>query len=153
MNDLPNKTIGIECEFADFTDIWKFCEFINVDFGQHYFSVIDSSVFSTKQIIIDLPNKFNAKYFEELIRKSFFCERLVLHLYPLDAISEVIETYDDFVRSKCELILLIYDGAFAEVYCKNRAWLKTLLQNAKSIPNAIVTQKNPDTDSRNTMYV
>ena len=43
---------------------------------------------------------------------------------------EDIETYSDFINSKCQLVLFITDNEFVDIYSKNENWLNTIYQNA-----------------------
>lgn len=143
---------GIECAFLKSSDIWEFFKFSGIEFGTSSFSVADSSVFSGEKRI-DLPETFAPGYFQELNRRSFVGERLVLHLYPAGAAPVEINNYDDFDKSLCEMVVLMYDCYFVEIYCKNQNWLQTLLQTAESIEGAEVYKKYKETDRRTVFYV
>ena len=144
--------IGIECIFPKKGDIWNLFAFSDISFGDFYFSVVDAAVFSHGRRI-ELPEKFAPAFFQELVQQSFASERLVLHLYPKMASFDEIVNYVDFLKSECEMIVLMYDFYYVEIYCKNRLWLHTFLRTAKDIPGAIVKEKDEKTDPRITMYV
>ena len=38
--------------------------------------------------------------------------------YPADSILKKIDTYIDYIESKCEILILFYDGGYFEVFCK-----------------------------------
>jgi len=42
-----------------------------------------------------------------------------------------IRTYDDFLRSNCELALLIVDSSYTTIYCKNVELVEGLYSNAR----------------------
>lgn len=143
---------GIECRFSKLTDFWDFFEFSGIEFESNIFYVRDEFVLS-KGRRISLPKKFSFEFIKELVEASFVCDRLVLHLYPDDKVSQDICYYSDFTKSDCKMIILIYDCYNVEVYCKNNKWLETLLVNARKTSNTIVTKIYKDTDSRTQMYV
>ena len=89
----------------------------------------------------------------ELLQAYLCCDHLVMHLYPAGVCPHEIDTYEDFVNSKCEMIVLAYDGSYVEVYCKQAQWIHRLLQNAKAIPGTQFCPKYVETDTRTTMYV
>ena len=144
--------IGFECVFAKKADIRNFFRFSNIELDHYYFSVADAAVFSQCKRV-EILEKFQPSYFQELIQMTFTAERLVLHLYPGTTDSEEIDTYEDFLKSNCEMIILLYDFYYMEVYCKNQLWLNSLMQTAMAIPNAVVEKKYEHTDTRTSMYV
>lgn len=42
-----------------------------------------------------------------------------------------IETYEEFLNSDCQLVLLVVDSAFVTLYCKDNEKLESLYHNAK----------------------
>lgn len=150
------KTIGelcgMECKFATVSKVWEFFEFSEFELESYYFHVVDASIF-VNGTEIKVPNRFKAEYFKDLIRHSFVGECFVLHLYPESAFPEQIETYHDFLQSECEIIILMCDCYFVEVYCKSNLWLQLLLKKARSIEGTTVEEKYTLTDARTIMYV
>ena len=98
-------------------------------------------------------DSFLPGYFQELIQKSFVGESLVLHLYPENTDYEEIETYEDFLNSNCEMIILLYDFYYLEIYSKNQTWIQKLMHTAINTPGAVVEEKYEETDARTIMYV
>lgn len=147
-----NKTIcGFECKFLRQSDVRYFFNFHDNDFAHYYFSVVDAFVCSHCRRIKVLE-RFRPSYFQDLIDVSFVCENLVLHLYPENIEPQEIDDYSSFLESKCEMIILMYDFCYLEIYCKNQVWLQNLIQVATNIPNAIVNAKYEETDTRTSMY-
>lgn len=140
---------GIDCVFPDSSDVWDFFNFSNITFGNFYFSIVDVCWFSGDIF----PPKLSPAYFRELARQTSYVGFLVMHLYPEGVPAEEINDYADFLRSNCEMIVLLCDGCYVEIYCKNHIWLQTLLRDAKKVPGAIVEEKYEDTDPRSIMYV
>lgn len=97
--------------------------------------------------------RFPHSYFQELIQKAFVGESLILHLYPEEADYEEIDSYVDFLKSKCEMIILLYDFYYLEIYSKNHIWTQKLMHAAIDIPGTIVEEKYEETDTRTTLYV
>lgn len=40
-----------------------------------------------------------------------------------------IETYDEFVKSKCEIVMLCSDSSYVDIYCKNTNDLLSIVSN------------------------
>ncbi|MCR8632010.1 DUF2691 family protein [Paenibacillus radicis (ex Xue et al. 2023)] len=53
-----------------------------------------------------------------------------LKAYPKDKNVIDIGTYEDFLISDCQLVLLVVDCAYVTIYCKNKDILECLYQNA-----------------------
>ncbi|MGE7604411.1 DUF2691 family protein [Peribacillus sp. NPDC097675] len=52
-----------------------------------------------------------------------------LQAYPKGEFSD-IETYEEFIESQCELILLVVDSCYITIYCKNKETIELLYKNA-----------------------
>ncbi len=52
-----------------------------------------------------------------------------IQIYRTQDEIEDIQTYEEFISSKCQLILLITDNEFVDIYTKNEKWLNTIYQN------------------------
>lgn len=78
---------------------------------------------------------FNQKYysgsdFSKCIANNHLIVFLKLQAYlELENFKEII-TLDDFKKSKCKLILLIYDCEYVEVYAKDKNIIQSIYSNA-----------------------
>ncbi len=136
------SSIGIECVFQSYKDIWEILKFRKVDFGKYQFSVI------FENMIDKIPKRFSPQYFNKLISNKEILNFATFHLYlPTDK-NEYIITYDDFLSSKCEMIVLIYDTCYLEMYCKNHSWLEIIYNNAVDISGSVVEIKTRENDQR-----
>lgn len=100
-----------------------------------------------------IPYKIVGNEFVDFFNKN---EHLViflnLQIYSKGIESSEIKVYDDFVKSNCELILLIVDCREFEIYFKNNEIKDIVLNNLKS-QNIIYKIKTIDNDTRYTMYL
>jgi hypothetical protein len=64
-----------------------------------------------------------------------------------------IETYEDFLRSHCEILLLIIDSVYVSVYAKDGGLLNRLYDNAKRKGYRAVEWITDDNDFRTRMSV
>lgn len=147
---------GFECIFSKKEDVWQFFD-QPTDIGtRFYFSVVDSIVFGKGGFFdgrLHIAPIIAPSYFQTMIQQSFMSEILVLHLYPQNASPCRIDTYEDYLNSPCEMIILLYDCCYLEIYCKNQSWLRTMIDKAKEIPDVTFAEKYEDTDPRSVMYV
>ena len=147
-----NYICGLECDFARNTDVWLLFLSAGISLDQYYFEVVDAAVYSQNKRI-EIPKRFNDDYFDDLLQNSCTGERLILQVYHESEKAEKIDTYHDYTKTQCKMIVLLYDACYVEIYCKNHEWLTNLWNTATNIPNALVELKYETTDSRTGMYV
>lgn len=147
-----SNVIGIEYFFEKSSDIWTVFEFKGLNLPAYYFEVIDEIIVSEKGWA-HLCKTFKADYFQKINGASLAVQCLVLHLYPEGVSVEKIDTYEDFKKSNCEMILLLYDSYYLEIYAKKPLWIQKLYENAKQLPEVKVELKYLETDGRTGMYV
>lgn len=114
----PNKSIlatifsGVECE--------KFWWHISED---EIYNKIDESIF--KESYID------GKAFIDIINtQNYHVICANIKAYPLKILPISIETYEDFLKSECQLNLLCFDVFYYEIYSKNNSILEEIQNNA-----------------------
>jgi hypothetical protein len=144
--------IGIECVFTELDDFWYCFEAIARCFDNFKFNVVDNIIFS-KGYRICIPDQFDSNYIYHLINLSFVCDVFLLHSYVGDVIDENIETYEDFLLSNCEMIILVYDCWNMEVYIKDKDKLVQFTEMIKNNQSIIFTIKTIENDGRTGMYV
>ena len=84
---------------------------------------------------------------------NYYIYQLNLQAYPkYEQTNDNIETYSDFIKSKCEMIILFSDNSCVEIYAKSTELLKIIIQNLKN-KNMAYEIKTLDTDHRRTMYI
>ena len=124
--EIPNKYGSLLGEVLKPIDITTFSWCIGG--GESYKVVnnqLDEDLFSfDKEIIegLELKNLLeNNKYY------IIFTD---LKAYPKGKEFLHIETYEDFMISNCELVLLIVDCSYTTIYCKNQGVIELLYKNA-----------------------
>lgn len=143
---------GFECLFSKKTDVWNFLTFSALKLDHFYFKVVDAAVFLCGRRI-EILDQFLPSYLHELNQMSLAGERLVLHLYPENTSYVEIDNYKEFQKSECEMIILLYDFYYIEIYCKNQVWLQKMMHEVISTPGAVIDEKYEDNDPRTVMYV
>lgn len=78
---------------------------------------------------------------------------LNIQAYPYNSQKEAIRNYQDFINSKCEMILLINDTQYIEVYSKNQDVINQVLENAQKLNCDSILIKTDDNDGRTRMSV
>jgi len=75
-----------------------------------------------------------------------------LQAYPKGKITE-INTYEEFVESNCELVLLVVDSYYATIYCKDKDKLKLLFKNAQDYAFKDVAYITDENDIRTRLSI
>ncbi|KZZ85755.1 DUF2691 family protein [Bacillus sp. SJS] len=68
---------------------------------------------------------------ELLEENKYYLIFVNLQAFPKGESSLRVETYEEFVNSNCQLLLLVVDSIHVEIYCKDNIRLESLYQNAK----------------------
>ncbi|MCI3986008.1 DUF2691 family protein [Bacillus vallismortis] len=63
-----------------------------------------------------------------IVEGTDFANRLETNLqaFPFGKTVDQVETYEEFVDSDCELVLLLADSSYVEIYCKDRNAIEKL---------------------------
>ena len=156
---MQSDFIAVECAFSTTDDLWKFLQIPGVDLSESVFLNVENLIYSDGSQI-RLPPVFAGSELKRFAEKKPVPEYLVLQLYPQSLPigeaarqMESIVDYQDYRNSDCQMIILVYDGMCAEVYCKNPVWLQSVIDEAAHIPGTEVAPKSVLTDSRTTMYL
>ncbi|EEL49027.1 MULTISPECIES: DUF2691 family protein [Bacillus cereus group] len=86
---------------------------------------LDKDLFETDNELMEGANL--KKLLENNIYYIIFAD---LQAYPKGKVSE-IKTYEEFVKSECELVLFVVDSCYTVIYCKDKEKLELLYKNAK----------------------
>lgn len=76
---------------------------------------------------------------------------LKLQAYYPNAEYERIDTYDEFLSSKCRILLLICDTHYIDIYCKDIEISRALFARANSLSYQDVEYITDENDGRTAM--
>lgn len=103
------------------------------------------------------PNKVSGNQFLSIINRSNYNNLYTIsintQIYPANATKSDINTYEDFLNSDCEIIFLLYDVDYVEIYVKSEAHLLQFIKNADAIGCPSITIKTDLNDGRTRMSV
>lgn len=75
-----------------------------------------------------------------------------LQAYPDSAFFEIV-SYEEFVDSPCELVLLVVDCIYVDVYCKNESTIELLYDHANEHRYGQVAYITDENDTRTRLSV
>lgn len=83
--------------------------------------------------LFDNANVVDGVIFDELIKSNiYYVIFTTLKAFPKGTHLNNFDTYEEFLKSDCELCLLIADCSYVELYCKNLTILEKLYDNARA---------------------
>lgn len=108
---------GIECSLYNgrIKDLLKFLSCEPFEFYVQRIMQINDKSMKLPQSLFNF--KISSQDLENIAKNSIW--ELVLHIYPLGANNQVINTYDDFIQSPCICCLIFYDCGLLDVYLKD----------------------------------
>lgn len=75
---------------------------------------------------------YNGQDFKRIIsHPSYYTVFINLRAYPIGTVFDEVKDYNVFLKSNCELIVLITDSTFVDIYSKNRADIEMINLNAQ----------------------
>jgi len=102
----------------------------------------------------ELPQKVNGEQFQQAIRDSEYMVNFInVQVYPKGAKISKLEVYEDFVNSECEIVFLIADVYYMDIYVKDKELLSIFIENAKRCNSENIIIKTDDNDDRTALSV
>ena len=89
--------------------------------------------------------RYNGAEFSRVIQRPHFVVFLKLEAYPPGENCPDIHSYEEFLKSSCLLLMLIYDCEFVEIFAKDAHTTNPLLENAHRkgfLEIALITDEN-----------
>jgi len=147
--------IGIEIHLESTYEKILYDLLKGIDFKQYKWNLVQQEIFYEDDLNMSLGAYLSKGIkFEEAIQEkgNYFVYFLNAQLYPKSAKETIINTYDDFIKSPCELIVLFYDNCYIEFYIKPENLWEIIIKNLqeKNIKYRVKTREN---DTRTKMYV
>lgn len=71
-----------------------------------------------------------AVFANHLKTNQYYTIFVELQAYPFGQAVDLVQTYEEFVDSDCELVLLLADSSYVSIYCKDRNVIEKLFINA-----------------------
>ena len=105
----------------------------HIDTDNFQWIVAESEVYFQKGLELFDKQVYTNSEFQNLIKSenyyTVFCN---IQLYNKETEIYEIHNYEEFLKSKCVLILFITDNEFVEIYTKDKKLLKILKNNASN---------------------
>ncbi|PFL30449.1 hypothetical protein COJ26_23495 [Bacillus thuringiensis] len=131
---------GITVDILDGYDklLWKVLKPIDI-------TAFDWQAMGREEAYIIVGNELGPELFSEdneimagsalkkLIKDNIYYLLFVdLKAYPKGEVLGEIETYEEFKESKCEVVVLVADGDYIQIYVKNQEEIEMMYENARN---------------------
>ena len=124
----------------------------NIPLDKNQVVVSDGIVYKQKEYF-QLSDFIVEKQLHDILFSESLLLSAIFQFHSGNSVVSEINTYEDFLASNCNLMLIITDCYFIEIYFKDSGWLLTLLKNAENLGATSISVKTDITDGRNEMYV
>jgi hypothetical protein len=119
----------------------------NIQLRDYIFNISNDEIHLEKEgFLFNNEDVMEGEVFENLISQSkYYALFANIQRYPKDSIVKNIKTYDDFLKSDCDLIVIIVDGTFVDIFVKFEKDFIQIANNAKKnnfIDIEYITEKN-----------
>lgn len=102
-----------------------------IDIRKYVWEIDEDQVF-TKEGFLFSEDSYTGDSFSELITQpSYLVFFINLQAYPIGIGYLDIETYDDFRKSSCEILIFVTDSIFVDIYAKDENIIETIKLNAE----------------------
>lgn len=146
--EIPNKygtLLGEVLKPIDTTVFsWRICD------GESYIVVDDKLA---EELFSEDKKEMEGTELKILLEKNmYYIISADLQAYPKGKFSH-IETYEEFIESQCELILLVVDCCYVTIYCKNKETIELLYKNGAECGFENVEYITDENDTRTRLSV
>jgi len=133
---------GLEFIIKNEYNDWIYQILRNLSFENYIWKIDEDDVYYNNDFLFDKDFYNNDEFFRIIKGKNYYTVFCNIQLYSDIKDCITIDVPTDFINSKCELILLITDNIFVEVYSKNEDNLNMIKDNLKLIGIKNVKKKN-----------
>lgn len=92
--------------------------------------------------------RYSGEEFAKKIKEPLRIIAIKIMAYPVGETDDEPMYYEDFLRSKCRLVLIMYDCQYTEIYCKDAQMSMLLYENAVRRGFDEVIYKTDENDGR-----
>lgn len=135
---------GIEFELVhSYPDILKFL-FYDFDATKYIWDIFNEQAWDEKYNELFESRVYSSSEFKNALQKPDF-SIMLLQIYAFNDKVNIIESYEDYLLSDCQIMLFIIDCDFIEIYCKNEKDLKFFYYKAEKLNTKkliYLTEKN-----------
>lgn len=122
---IPNGYTGVISRIIQSIEIDKYFWAISED------QVFNTSICQNSGYFFESDRYTGNDFQKKIMNQNYYIVFANIQAYPSDDDLIEIKTYDDFKSSHCQIIIMISDGIFVDVYAKDKNIIDTIKGNAQ----------------------
>lgn len=104
-----------------------------IDKDMYIWKIFEDQVFGENCDFIFDSDIYIGKEFNEIISKSpYYLTALNLQVFPCETNIQQVKNYNEFLNSNCELVFLMCDVIFVDIYSKSMRIIEIIRLNAQN---------------------
>lgn len=123
----------IEFKIPNEYNKYLFKIFENINLSDYIFYIPENELIDKNSKYIFEKEIYDYNEIKQIISSNnYYLIFLKLQIYKENIKYKIINNYDDFINSDCELIIFINDCQYAQIYCKDSELFKQIYDNLKN---------------------
>ncbi len=104
--------------------------FHNIDCSDCKWKIVNEEVLGRKGKDFFTKYEYEDEEFQEIIKSEYYPIFLNLQMFYKNHNVTKLNSYDDFIKSPCELVLFITDNIYVDIFIKNQNIIEKIYKNA-----------------------
>ena len=123
---------------------------INVE--EYNWIILESEAYKTADSV-DFDGRYTGKEFKKALEDLDSCYIVRINIQASKKVIDAVEYYDEYINGECELVILIHDVIYNEVYCKLAKECDLIKKNCLQLDYDEFEVINDDSDCRTVFRV
>jgi hypothetical protein len=124
----------------------------NVNVEDYYWTILESEVYK-KADPVECDGRYTGKEFKKALKDLDACYIVRINIQASKKVIDAVEYYDEYINGECELVILIHDVIYNEVYCKLAKECDLIKKNCLQLDYDEFEVINDDSDCRTVFRV
>ena len=124
----------------------------NVNVEDYYWTILESEVYK-KADPVECDGRYTGKEFKKALKDLDSCYIVRINIQASKKVIDAVEYYDEYINGECELVILIHDVIYNEVYCKLAKECDLIKKNCLQLDYDEFEVINDDSDCRTVFRV
>lgn len=143
--------IGIRFEIPNKYGMFLKKIFENVNLSDYYWNIIDEEILFLDEFSLD-KEQYSFDEMSVILEKNMYLIFGNIQLTKSCNEVSMIKSYTDFVKSECEILILIVDSSYVDIYSKKKDILVKINENARLENYEKIEYIYNDDNPRNILY-